>query len=104
MPGERYLAECIVPTVQFGGRGIMVWGCFSWSRLGPLAPVKGNLNATAYNDMRRFCASNFVAEMVLSRSVWKNLTGLHRALTSTPSNTFGINWNTDCEPGLIAQH
>ena len=38
------------------------------------------------------------------RSVWKNLTGLHRALTSTPSNTFGMTWYTDCEPGLIAQH
>ena len=36
--------------------------------------------------------------------MWKNLTGLHRALTSTPSNTFGMNWNTNLEPGLIAQH
>uniref|UniRef100_A0AAZ3P4J1 EF-hand domain-containing protein n=1 Tax=Oncorhynchus tshawytscha TaxID=74940 RepID=A0AAZ3P4J1_ONCTS len=40
----------------------------------------------------------------LSRSVWKNLTGPHRALTSTSSNTFGMKWNADCEPGLIAQH
>jgi hypothetical protein len=40
----------------------------------------------------------------LLRLVWKNLTGLHRALTSTPSNTFGMSWNADWEPGLIAQH
>jgi hypothetical protein len=40
----------------------------------------------------------------LSRSVWKNLTGLPSTLNSSPSNTFGMNWNADCEPGLIAQH
>ena len=29
----------------------MVWGCFSWFALGNFVPVKGNVNATAYNDI-----------------------------------------------------
>jgi hypothetical protein len=38
----------------------------------------------------------------LPRLVLNNLIGLHRALTSTPSNTFGMDWNFDCEPGLTS--
>lgn len=32
----------------------------------------------------------------------KNLSGLHSALTSTIMNTFGINWNADCTPDVLA--
>lgn len=42
------------------------------------------------------CAqSQLPKEIAFPSLLWKNL---------TTSNTFGINWNTDCEPDLIAQH
>ena len=58
LPGDRYLSDCIVPSVKFGG-GIMVWGCFSGAELGPFVPVKGTLNASA-RDFGQFHAPNFV--------------------------------------------
>ena len=44
------MSDCTVPSVKFGGGGI-VWGCISGAELGPLVPVKGTLNALAYQEI-----------------------------------------------------
>lgn len=39
MAGKRYLSDCTVQTVKFGGggRGMMLCGCFSGTGRGPLS-------------------------------------------------------------------
>ena len=63
LPGERYFIDCIVPSVKFGGGGIIVRGCFSGAGLGYLVPVKKTLNASAYQQI----LDNFMLSTLLKQ-------------------------------------
>jgi transposase len=50
MVGEKYKKEYLSPTVKQSD-GIMVWGCFTRKKMGPLVLVEGKLNSSKYNNI-----------------------------------------------------
>ena len=50
--GERFLEECMVPTIKHGGGRVMVWGTMAGSGVGSLAVVDGRLNSETYIKTR----------------------------------------------------
>lgn len=80
-----------------------------WSGSAFCVQIKVNVKTRAYSDI----LFNSVLPTLCQQSVlfpvstwqWPMCTKSVsvRVLTSTPSNIFGVDWSTSCEPGLITQ-
>lgn len=122
---ECYLHDCIVPTVKFGITGISFFFFFSGVGLGSLLPVKVNLNASPYQDILNnamlatlqkqcgkgpFLFQQDSAQVQKARSMKTCLDEFGAKELDWPAQshdlnpTFGMNWNEDCEPGVLVQH
>uniref|UniRef100_A0AAY5L2K7 Tc1-like transposase DDE domain-containing protein n=1 Tax=Esox lucius TaxID=8010 RepID=A0AAY5L2K7_ESOLU len=49
-PGEAYKPQCLAPTVKFGGRSVMIWGCFSKAEIGQICLCEGRMNQAKYRE------------------------------------------------------
>ena len=48
---ERYVPQCIVPTVKDGGGSIMIWDCFAGHKIGDLIRVRGIMKKEQYREI-----------------------------------------------------
>ena len=66
-PGERYNQKCITPTFKSGRQSLMIWGCITHGRLGPLIQIpKDEKTGVDY------------VKLVLSGSFWDFYTELYK--------------------------
>ena len=45
---EKYEPKCLIPTFKSGQESVMVWGCFTKNKLGPLVRLEGRITAVIY--------------------------------------------------------
>ena len=50
-PKEAYKPECLVPTVQHGGRSVMIWAAIPWYSAGPVITLNGRNTASDCVDI-----------------------------------------------------
>lgn len=48
---EKYDPKCLIPTFKSGQESVMIWGCFTKNKLGPLVRLEGRVTANIYIEM-----------------------------------------------------
>ena len=68
-PRERFLPDCVVPTVKHGGGSVIVWGYFASIQVGDLVRIHGIMDKKVYHNIlvrhavplgKRLAGQNFV--------------------------------------------
>ena len=49
--GTAFKKNNTIPTVNFGGGSIMIWGCFSSKGIGELQVILGRMNGSMYKEI-----------------------------------------------------
>lgn len=65
--GTAHQHQNLIPTVKYGGGGIMVWGCFVASGPGRIAIIEGKMNSQVYQDILQENLRPSVHQLKLNR-------------------------------------
>jgi hypothetical protein len=64
---EKFLPQCLKPTLKFGGGKIQVWGCFSYDTIGPLKRIEGTLTGARYRQILKTHMAPFLRGLKKSK-------------------------------------
>jgi transposase len=67
-PSEKYQVDCLIPTVKHSS-GIMVWGCFTREKVGPLVMLEGRVTGRVYQQTLQDYLLPFIASLDSSQ-IW----------------------------------
>lgn len=67
-PSEKYQVDCLIPTVKHSA-GIMVWGCFTREKVGPLVMLEGSVTGRVYQQTLEDHLLPFIASLDSSQ-IW----------------------------------
>jgi transposase len=62
-PHEKYDVDCLIPTIKSGNQGVMVWGCFTRNKIGPLIQVSGKITGSVYIEVLENNLLPFINEL-----------------------------------------
>jgi hypothetical protein len=69
---ETMAPSCLVSSVQASGRGVVVWGMFSWHTLGPMTPIVANcINCTLIPNVGMFLTPCRIHSLEEFRLFWR---------------------------------
>ena len=66
--GTAHQHQNLIPTVNYGGGSIVVWGCFASSGPGQLAIINGKMNSQVSQDILQENVRLSVRQLKLNRS------------------------------------
>jgi len=48
---EKFMRDCVLPTVKHGGGSVQIWGCFSYAGTGDLVKIVGIMKKEQYRNI-----------------------------------------------------